>query len=48
MTKTYIRAANQLLASRGELNIHDGRNMALVDVLRPVEIPGIENIDVVV
>lgn len=48
ITKTYIRTANQLLASRGELNIHDSRNVALVDVLRPIEIPGIKNIDVVV
>jgi hypothetical protein len=45
---TYIRTANQLLASGRKLDVHHSRHVALLDILRLAKIPGIENVDVVI
>lgn len=43
-----IGPGHELLACRGELDVHNGRHMALVDVLGLFEVSGVEYIDVVI
>lgn len=43
-----VRSRHELLACRGELDVHDGSHMALVDVLGLFEVSGVEYIDVVI
>ena len=43
-----IRPGHELLACRGELDVHHGRHMALVDVLGLFEVSGVEYVDVVI
>lgn len=46
--QTYIRRANQLLASGRELDVHHGRHMTLLNVLGPAEVSRIKDVDVVI
>lgn len=43
-----VRSRHELLACWGELDVHDGSHMALVDVLGLFEVSGVEYIDVVI
>lgn len=43
-----IRTSHELLAGRREFNVHNRRNVALLDILRLGEVPGVEEVDVVI